>query len=184
MECHSKAANKERNVMNKSRSVGLVGVLLIAAGGACTSAAIERPPAPAYRSACEGTARANAHEALLRAQNITSVTPLKEKPFVARPSPLKVAAVASRAKLQGARIVLRPTAGMTAEWLQAIANCDRTMGGDGASSSASPTCPFELDGASTTVRSTGDGFAVDVVSDDPQVAGEILTRAQSLNGRN
>ena len=166
--------------MKRSRPVTLVGAVLIAGGGACASTAIERPPAADYRAACEGTTRAQAHDALLQPPEITSVAPLRDKPFIARPSPLKVAAAESRAKLQGARVVLRPSVGMTAERLQLLANCDRTMGEHAAPSPSTPACPFELDRSSTTVRSTGDGFALDVVSDDPRVAAEILQRARGL----
>jgi len=166
--------------MKRSRIVPLAGATLIAAAGACSSAATEKPPTSDYQAACEGTTRATTHEALLQAQGITSVTPLRDKPFVARPTALKVAAAEKRAKLQGARVVLRPSAGLTAEWLQLLANCDRAMGAEAAPSSASPACPFELAQSSTTVRSTGDGFALDVVSDDPRVASEILERARSL----
>lgn len=162
-----------------SRFFPFAGAALIATGAACSSVPIEKPPT-ANHAACEGTTRANTHEALLRPQEIVSVTALKDKPFIARPSALKVAAAESRAKLQGARVVLRPRAGLTAEWLQLMANCDRAIVAEAPLSSSGPACPLELDQSRTTVRSTGDGFALDIVSDDPRVASEILERAQSL----
>lgn len=164
----------------RSSFVALVGATLMVVGSACSSATVERPSAAASSAACEGTTRARTHDALLQRQEITAVAPLKGKPFVARPTALKVAAAESRAKLQGARVVLRPGAGLTAEWLQLVASCDRSRGEEAAPSPSTPLCPFELEGSSTTVMSTGDGFALDVVSDDPRVASEILRRARLL----
>jgi hypothetical protein len=46
-----------------------------------------------------------------------------------------------------------------------------------------PDCPLVSPGASAQVRSTGSGFAIEIRSDDPASAEEILARAQRLTGK-
>jgi hypothetical protein len=79
----------------------------------------------------------------------------------------------------GARILLRAQPGMTAEWLQRIADCHM-----GKVAVASPTTlttsPLDVKGALVSVQSTGSGFAVDITSPDIKVAKEILTRARAI----
>jgi hypothetical protein len=43
-------------------------------------------------------------------------------------------------------------------------------------------CPLMLKGAKANVTSAGNGFAINVSSDDAATAGEIKRRAQSLVG--
>jgi hypothetical protein len=79
----------------------------------------------------------------------------------------------------GARILLRAQPGMTAEWLQRIADCHMAK-----VSVASPTTlttsPLDVKGALVSVQSTGNGFAVDVTSPDVKIARDILERARAI----
>jgi hypothetical protein len=81
----------------------------------------------------------------------------------------------------GATIVFGAVPGLTQEWLQRIVNChlarNAAVGHDMAEM---PYCPLVPRGAQATVRSVGDGFAVDVRADDAQSAAEIWQRAQQL----
>ncbi|HWA70713.1 MAG TPA: hypothetical protein VG937_00190 [Polyangiaceae bacterium] len=129
---------------------------------------------------CEGIGVNEVHETLLVRENIESVETLTKKPFVARPSPLKQAAAASQAKIIGVRMIVRPIPGLTAERLQLLVNCDRSSAERASSAAHEPTCPFGLKGATTSVHSTGIGFAADIASDDPQVVREIIRRANAL----
>jgi hypothetical protein len=79
----------------------------------------------------------------------------------------------------GARILLRAQPGMTAEWLQRIAECHMAK-----VSVSSPTTltssPLDVKGALVSVQSTGNGFAVDITSPDVKIGREILERARAL----
>ena len=45
-------------------------------------------------------------------------------------------------------------------------------------------CPLVLKGVKATVSSVGDGFAVDVTSEDPKTVELILQRAEALKAPN
>jgi hypothetical protein len=81
----------------------------------------------------------------------------------------------------GATIVFRATPGLTAEWLQRDIDChlqrNSAVGND---MPEMAYCPLVPRGAQATVRSVGDGFAVDVHADDTKAAAEIWRRAQQI----
>jgi hypothetical protein len=79
----------------------------------------------------------------------------------------------------GARILLRAQPGMTAEWLQRIAECHMAKVAVAAPATLTPS-PLDVKGALVSVQSTGNGFAVDITSPDVKVSKEILTRARAL----
>jgi hypothetical protein len=85
------------------------------------------------------------------------------------------------AKLKGATVVFRAVPGLTAEWLQRVVDCHiaraSVLGHDVPEISY---CPLALKNVSGKVSSVGDGFAVDVSSDDTATAQEILRRARAL----
>jgi hypothetical protein len=84
--------------------------------------------------------------------------------------------------LEGATIELRAAPAVTAEWLQQYVNQHLAH----VSSMPPPDmswCPLTVPGATAVVTSTGDGFAITVMSKDRDTAKEILRRAQSLLGR-
>ena len=76
-------------------------------------------------------------------------------------------------------MVVKPAKGVTREWLQLLANCDRHLPLQHAHP-AQEDCPFELADTTTSVRSLGDAFAVDIESSDPAVAQESIRRAEVL----
>lgn len=75
--------------------------------------------------------------------------------------------------LLGARITFRAVPGMTGEWLQRVVDChlarNAVVGG-----SDMPNCPLAVPHASATVTSTGNGFAVDIISYEAESALDIL----------
>lgn len=81
----------------------------------------------------------------------------------------------------GATITLNAVPGLTEEWLQRIVTChlarNAAVGHDMAEM---PYCPLVPRGAQASVRSVGDGFAVDIKADDSEAAAEIWRRAQQL----
>lgn len=79
----------------------------------------------------------------------------------------------------GARAVFRPLPGMTAEWLQSVVDCQIARAASvGYDMPEMAYCPLTLRGVKARVSSTGNGFAVDVTSADPQVAKEVLARTE------
>jgi hypothetical protein len=84
----------------------------------------------------------------------------------------------------GARVTFRAVPGLTAEWLQRTINCHiaraAVLGHDDPEMAY---CPLTLKGIHATVTSTGDGFAVDVRSDDDATVKEIQRRVNGLAAR-
>lgn len=104
--------------------------------------------------------------------DIASVDELTEEQHVGR---------AVMRRTAGATIVFRAVPGMTAEWLQRVVDChiarNAALGHD---VPEMPSCPLVPRAVEARVRSTGNGFAVDVRSDDTASADEVLRRARAL----
>ena len=87
----------------------------------------------------------------------------------------------SRSVAAGATIRFRAVPMLTTEWLQHEINCHLARGAAvGFEMPEMNYCPLMLKGVTATASSAGDGFVVQVTSDDPNTAKEILTRAQAL----
>ncbi len=103
---------------------------------------------------------------------VVSVTPLEEKMFIARASqPMQPV---------GASMYLPAEKDINAPYLRRVLACHAASG-----QSAHPNDPLHPVGGPVTdlaVRETGNGYAVDVLSDDPRVAKEILQRARAFGG--
>lgn len=81
----------------------------------------------------------------------------------------------------GGRAVFRAVPGMTAEWLQRMVSCHIARASAvGHSMPEMNYCPLVLKNVRATVTSTGDGFAIDVTSEDAGTAAEIWRRMQAL----
>ncbi len=83
--------------------------------------------------------------------------------------------------LRGATVTLRPSLGMTAEWLQYTLNEHFVSMAE--RRSAMPACPLALAGTHARVRSLGSAFAVDIEGDSKASGEEILRRALALTFR-
>jgi hypothetical protein len=146
---------------------GLMGLTALSSG-----ISFAQPPPAANLPACRGvpvdewSASALTNRSDISAvQEIRPATPVSETESVVQ--------------RWGARIVVAARPGMTAEWLQRVADCHQAQvaAADPASLTASP---IDVRGARVIVSSTGDGFAVDVTSGDPRVGRDILSRARQL----
>jgi hypothetical protein len=97
------------------------------------------------------------------------------------PSPNTAGLKQQTNRLRGAVVTFRAVPGMTAEWLQRVADChvarNASMGSD---MPEMAYCPLAVKGARAKVASTGNGFAISVESDDSTAAQEILRRSQAL----
>ncbi len=81
----------------------------------------------------------------------------------------------------GAKIVFLAVPGMTAEWLQRVVDCHIARAA--AAGHIMPEmdyCPLVPKDVKAKVRSVGNGFAVDVTSDDSATVKEIIRRAERL----
>lgn len=81
----------------------------------------------------------------------------------------------------GALVTFRAIPGLTAEWLQRLVDChlarNAALGHD---VPEMPDCPLVPRGVEARVRSTGNGFAVEIRSNNRDIASEILARARRL----
>jgi hypothetical protein len=86
--------------------------------------------------------------------------------------------------LAGATITFRAVPGMTAEWLQRVLDCHLARAAAvGHDMPEMPYCPLVPKGVTAAVSRVDKGFDVDVSSDDPDVAREILARSRTLVSR-
>lgn len=138
----------------------------------CGTALAQTPAPVVEKPACRGIPESDwGGSALVDGQLVRSVQQIKSEAPVS-----EAETVVPRG---GARIALRAAPGMTAEWLQRIAECHMAQ-----VAAASPwmltSSPLDVKGALISVQSSGDGFAVDITSPDLKVAKDILTRARGL----
>lgn len=80
--------------------------------------------------------------------------------------------------LRGATVTLRPSVGMTPEWLQYTLNAHFESMAE--RPSAMPSCPLALAKTHARVRSLGSAFAIDIEGDSKASGEEILRRALAL----
>lgn len=81
----------------------------------------------------------------------------------------------------GAAVVLRAQPAMTAPWLERVATCHAAQY---ASAADAPTWdPLVPPGARVRVVPVETGYSVEITSDDPEVAKEILRRAKAALAR-
>jgi len=84
-------------------------------------------------------------------------------------------------KRVGATVVFRAVPGMTEEWLQRVVDCHLARAAAaGHSMPEMDYCPLELNDVTAKVTSVGDGFAVNIRSNDAATVEQVVARATSL----
>lgn len=81
----------------------------------------------------------------------------------------------------GARVAFKAVPGLTGEWLQRLVDCH--LARNSVVGTTDPTmsyCPLAVPHATASVVSTGNGFGVDITSDDQESVREIIKRAEAL----
>lgn len=148
------------------------------------SAEEHRALAEQHRAASQALRDAEAKACAGLSEADRDMSPFAHDTDIASVSQLKAEKKLGKATSQvdvGATIVFRAIPGLTQEWLQRTVDChlarNAAVGHDMAEM---PYCPLVPKGAKASVRSVGDGFAVDVQSDDPAGAAEIWRRAQQI----
>jgi hypothetical protein len=87
-------------------------------------------------------------------------------------------------KTTGADVVFRAVPGMTAESLQRLVDCHVARASAvGHEMPEMSYCPLVLKGVIAKVSSTGNGFAIEVSSENPETAKEIRRRSEALVGK-
>jgi hypothetical protein len=106
-------------------------------------------------------------------EDIVAIAPLTER--------LGTSATDTSERTAGAVVTFRAVPGMTSEWLQRVVDCHLARNASlGHEVPEMPNCPLVPRGAQARVHSAGDGFAVEIRSDDAATAREILARAKRL----
>lgn len=106
--------------------------------------------------------------------DIASVEPLVEPAQYGRTS-------APRNKAVGAVVTFRAVPGLTAEWLQRTIDCHLARNAAlGHVVPEMPDCPLVPRGVKATVRSIGNGFAVEIRGEDEATVRDIRERAERL----
>ena len=108
-------------------------------------------------------------------EDIAAVTPLEETKPVGK---------GKTTKIVGATVKFKAVPGLTQEWLQRVVNCHLARAAAvGHTMPEMPYCPLVPKGVTAKVESAGDGFNVEIRSDDRAAADDVLKRAQSLLAR-
>lgn len=113
-------------------------------------------------------------------------SPFDHREDIARVEPLyvKEGGKSPSQSLVGAVAVFRAVPGMTAQWLQRVVDChlarNAALGHDVPEMSY---CPLVPKGVSATVTPAQGGLAIEIRSDDPATAKEILRRAEAARSR-
>ena len=128
----------------------------------CGTALAEAPPPMVEKPACRGIPSSDWGGApLVDGQLVRSVQQIK--------SDAPVSEAETVVPRGGARIMLRAAPGMTAEWLQRIAECHMAQV-TAASAWTLTSSPLDVKGALVSVQSAGDGFSVDITSPDVKIS--------------
>ena len=148
--------------------LALTSALAVLASGLAAAA----PPPRRMRLACRDVPTAEwSGSSLTNPQDIRAIEEIRPETPVSETEPVP--------QRWGARIVLRAQPGVTAEWLQRVAECHLAKL-DGASGVAPTQSPLDVKGAAISIQSAGDGFDVDVTASELKSGKEILTRARAL----
>jgi hypothetical protein len=144
-----------------------------------------RELAAQHRAASAALAQAEASACVGIDDEDRDMSPFYHREDISSVKPLEVYGPGSgkqrTIKTTGATIVFRAVPGLTAEWLQREVDCHIARASSmGHNMTEMSYCPLMLKGVTAKVSSAGNGFAVEVSSDDSATAKEILRRAQAL----
>ena len=112
------------------------------------------------------------------------ISPFYHREDIVSAGPFSEGLALGARRVIGAEVVFAALPGMTAEWLQRVVDCHLARNpvlGDAAKEM--PYCPLAVPHVKATVRSAGNGFAVDISSDDDRSVREVISRAERITGR-
>lgn len=145
-----------------------------------------RKHAADHRAASVALREAEARACVGMAEGDRDMSPFMHTEDIATVTPLNEGASSGKSpsyRMAGATIIFRAVPGMTAEWMQRLVDCHLARNSAlGHVAPEMPNCQLVPKGVTARVKSAGDGFAVEVRSDDPATAREVLDRAERLVG--
>jgi hypothetical protein len=143
-----------------------------------------RKAAADHRAASQALRDAEAQACVGLSNDDRDMSPFAHREDVASVEPLYEQVTSGkgpRAKMEGAVVTFRAVPGMTAQWLQRLADChlarNAALGHD---VPEMPYCPLVPKGVTATVTPTATGFAVAIRAEDTETANEVLRRARTL----
>jgi hypothetical protein len=143
-----------------------------------------RELAAKHRAASAALAQAEDQACVGISDDDRDISPFSHREDIRSVSPYEEQVKAGKAtttKRVGATVVFRAVPGMTAEWLQLVVNCHLARAAAaGHQMPEMEFCPLELKDVTAKVSSAGDGFAVNIKSEDAATADLILKRAEAL----
>jgi hypothetical protein len=108
-------------------------------------------------------------------------SPFRARGQIERVDAIKKEVAVGSGGLRGARLVLRPRPGMSAERLQRAIDCHLARwAATGAGDPAVAHCPLALKGVRAQVKPSGDGLAVEITANDEQTAATVMANARAL----
>jgi hypothetical protein len=112
------------------------------------------------------------------------ISPFYHRDDIVSAGPFSESLALGGRRVIGAEVVFASLPGMTTEWLQRVVDCHLARNAvlDGAAKEM-PYCPLAVPHLKAIVRSAGNGFAVDISSDDEKSVKEVIARAERLTGR-
>lgn len=145
-----------------------------------------RKMAADHRAASQALRDAEASACAGLSDQDRDMSPFAHREDIASVAPLEVrgSGKAPVIRREGVIITFRATPGLTTQWFQRVVNCH--LARSAALGHVMPEmsyCPLVPKGVSAKVTAGDTGFAVAIQSDDPEVAREILKRAEALVGR-
>jgi hypothetical protein len=143
----------------------------------------QRRAAAGHHVAARALREAEAHACRGVPEADRDISPFFHREAIAKVEPLvrRGAGDQTVEELAGATIVLLPATGMTLDRLQRVVQCH--LARNAALGHRVPEmsyCPLVPKGVAARVVSKGNGFAVDVTSEEASTAAEILRRARAL----
>lgn len=153
--------------MQIGKSIALLGLAL--GLGACERGP-ELDPRVAATSGCQQIANNEATTHFYSPGQVYAARELERREFVAR--------AIQRKRTQGAELFVHAPPNITGEFLERALSCHAWTGQ--AAHPNDPLHPAEGRVTNVSVRSAGGSFAVQVVSDEPQVGREIWARARAF----
>lgn len=153
--------------MRIANSIALVGLTL---GLAACAGSTRQDPRVAAASGCQEIAGNDVTAEFYKPGQVYAAREIEEKQFIAR--------AIQRQQTVGAELHMHAPRNVTGEFLQRALACHAFTGQ--AAHPNDPLHPVEGEIRSVSVRSAGGSFAVQIVSDSPQVGREIWARARAF----
>ena len=137
-----------------------------------------------HRAASQALRDAEARACTNVPEGDRDVSPFYHREDIVSAGPFSESLALGGRNVIGAEVVFAALPGMTTEWLQRVTDCHLARNAvlDDVAKGM-PYCPLAVPHVKAQVRSVGNGFAVDVTSDNEKNRLEVIARVEALAGR-